>query len=80
MFLAFTTIKERSTPDSRLHEYKGRPRVKEGEIGVDERERAWKYDGNKGGGDSGRFDQGRAKSRTVPSLFFEGLATTCRTL
>lgn len=25
----------------------------------------------RGGGDSGRFDQGRAKSRTVSSLFFE---------
>lgn len=63
MFLAFTTIKERSTPDSRPHEYKGRPRVKEGEIGVDERERAWKYDGNKGGGDSGRFDLRAVLSR-----------------
>lgn len=53
-----------------------RPQVKEGggaDRGAGESER-----GNmtgikvgRGGGDSGRFDQGRAKSRTVPSLFFQ---------
>lgn len=55
MFLAFTTIKERSTPDSRPHEYKGRPQVKEGAIGGCTRERAWKYDWNKGGQGWWRF-------------------------
>lgn len=79
VFSAFTTIKERSTPDSRPHEYKGGETAsKRGGGGGADRGAGESERGNmtgikvdRGGGDSGRFDQGRAKSRTVPSLFFQ---------